>query len=370
MLGTTLIFLSAFIFVLFGIPSIITIAKLKGLYDSHSDRKLHTNKIPRLGGLAIFSAFSIAVCLWVDSDMPRLQYLSAGLIVLFFSGLKDDIIMISPINKLIMQIFSAGLVCIVEGLRITSFQGLFGIYEISLIPSIIISMFTLIVITNAFNLIDGVDGLAGGLSLIITLTFAIWFYLIGELGWCTISFALAGSIFGFLFYNFSPAKIFMGDAGSLTIGFLLSVFTIKFIEFGKVIRSNEFDLNTAPIVAVSILIVPLYDTLRVFLIRIFNKQSPFKADRNHIHHWLIKIGLSHSQVCYVLYSINLLFIAVVYILRENDIMILSCIMVGMAIILGQLPIYIYKHLITDIEADSEHIDQELEEILGTKTNVE
>lgn len=370
MLNTTLIFLSAFIFVLFGIPSIITIAKLKGLYDSHSDRKLHKNKIPRLGGLAIFSAFSIAVCLWIQPDMPRLQYLTAGLIVLFFSGLKDDIIMISPLNKLIMQIFSAGLVCIIEGLRITSFHGLFGIYEISLIPSVTISMFTLIVITNAFNLIDGVDGLAGGLSLIISLTYAVWFYLIGEIGWSTISFALAGSIFGFLFYNFSPAKIFMGDAGSLTIGFLLSVFTIKFIEFGKEIRTNDFDLNTAPIIAIAILIVPLYDTLRVFLIRIFNKQSPFKADRNHIHHWLIKLGLSHSQVCFVLYSVNILFIVVAYILRNNDIMLLSSVIIGMAIILGQLPVYIYKHIITDIEADSENIKIEIEELLGTKSNNE
>lgn len=368
MLNTTLIFLTSFIIVLFGIPSIITIAKLKGLYDSHNDRKLHTSKIPRLGGVAIFSAFTLSVCLWGDPQMPRLQYLSAGLIVLFFSGLKDDIIMISPINKLIMQFFAAGLVCMVDGLRITNFQGLLGIYEISMFSSVLISIFTVIVITNAFNLIDGVDGLAGGLSFIISLTYAIWFYLIGEVGWSTICFALAGSLLGFLFFNFNNAKIFMGDAGSLTIGFLLSVFTIKFIEFGNISRTDVYNLKTSPILAIALLIVPLYDTLRVFLIRILNKQSPFKADRNHLHHWLIKIGLNHTQVCIVLYIVNLLFVAVAYILRNNDIMVLTYIIFGMAIVLGQLPIYIYKHIITDINADSVQIEKEIEELLNSNEN--
>lgn len=364
MLNTTLIFITAFFIVLFGIPSIITIAKLKGLYDSHSDRKLHTSKIPRLGGLAIFASFAISICLWGEADMPRLQYLSAGLIILFFSGLKDDIIMLSPINKLIMQIFSATLVCAVEGLRITNFQGIFGIYDVPVLVSIPISMFTLIVITNAFNLIDGVDGLAGGLGFIISLSYSIWFYLIGEYAWASISFALAGSIFGFLFYNFAPAKIFMGDAGSLTIGFLISVFTIKFIEFGNIPHSADLTLNTAPVLAIAVLIVPLYDTLRVFIIRILNKQSPFKADRNHIHHWLIKIGLSHAQVSFTLYATNVLFITVAFVLRKNDILLLGSVIVGMAIILGQLPVYIYRHIITDIDADANEIEQEIEELLG------
>jgi UDP-N-acetylmuramyl pentapeptide phosphotransferase/UDP-N-acetylglucosamine-1-phosphate transferase len=364
MLNTTLIFITSFFIVLFGIPSIITIAKLKGLYDSHSDRKLHTSKIPRLGGLAIFASFALSVCLWGGPDMPRLQYLSAGLIILFFSGLKDDIIMLSPVNKLIMQIFSAGLVCGIEGLRITNFQGILGIYDLPVWVSIFISMFTLIVITNAFNLIDGVDGLAGGLGLIISLTYSIWFYLIGEYAWASISFALSGSLFGFLFYNFAPAKIFMGDAGSLTIGFLISVFTIKFIEFGNIPHTTDLSINTAPILAIAILIVPLYDTLRVFIIRILNKQSPFKADRNHIHHWLIKIGLSHAHVSFTLYATNLLFITVAFVLRKNDIFLLGSVIIGMAIILGQLPVYIYRHIVTDIDADANKIEQEIEELLG------
>lgn len=361
-----LVFITSFIGVLFGLPSVITVAKLKGLFDSHNDRKLHKNKIPRLGGVAIFVAFSVASCLWCDPSLPRLQYLSAGLIILFFAGLKDDIIILSPINKLLVQIFVACLVCIPEGIRITNFHGLFGLHELSVYSSVLLSIFTLIVITNAFNLIDGVDGLAGGLGFIISLSYALWFYFTGDLGWASLSFALAGALFGFLFFNFAPAKIFMGDAGSLTIGFLISIFSIKFIESGLVNRSTDLTISTAPAIAIAILIIPLYDTLRVFLVRAFKKQSPFKADRNHIHHWLLKIGLSHREVCYALYATNILFITVAYMLRNTEILILTGIVISLAIILGQLPIYIYQHKIADIDADNQDMELEIEELLNKK----
>lgn len=362
-----LIFITSFVGVLFALPSVITVAKLKGLFDSHNDRKLHKNKIPRLGGVAIFTSFSIAACLWGDASAPSLQYLTAGLIILFFAGLKDDIIMLSPINKLLVQIFVACLVCIPQGIRITNFHGLFGLNELSIYSSVLLSVFTLIVITNSFNLIDGVDGLAGGLGLIISISYAVWFYAIGDYAWSSLCFALAGSLFGFLFFNFSPAKIFMGDAGSLTIGFLIAVFSIKFIESGLVERTiPELNLSSAPALAIAVLIVPLYDTLRVFLIRALKKQSPFKADRNHIHHWLLKIGLNHREVCYALYGTNVLFITVAYMLRNTDILILTGIIISLAIVLGQLPIYIYQHKIADIDAENQDIDQEIEQLLNKK----
>ena len=298
--------------------------------------------------------------------MPRMQYMAAALIILFFSGLKDDIIIISPFNKLIMQIFAAVLVVVLEGLRISNFGGIFGLYELPLLPSIIFSVFTLIVITNAFNLIDGIDGLAGGLSFIVSLTYSIWFFLIGEYNWATISFALSGAIFGFMFYNFAPAKIFMGDAGSLTIGFLISIFTFKFIEFGSQVRTDSFNLVNVHIIAVAILIVPLYDTLSVFIIRLYKKQSPFKADRNHIHHWLLKTGLSHAKASLVLYAVTISFICIAYFLRDNNIYVLASVIVGLAIILGQLPIYIHKHILTDILAETKDINTEIDELIKSK----
>lgn len=367
MVSTILVFSTALLIVLFGIPSIITVAKLKGLYDKPNNRKLHTNKIPRLGGLAMFAAFAISVSLWSTPDVPHLQYLTAGLVVLFFSGLKDDIIVLSPVNKLVMQLFASGLVSMAQDIRIDNFQGLFGVYEIPFAASVALTIFTIIVITNAFNLIDGVDGLAGGLSFIITGTYAIWFNAIGETGWALLAFGLAGAILGFLFFNFSPAKIFMGDAGSLTIGFLISIFTLKFLDFSTQVRVEDLNVKAAPAIAVAILIVPLYDTLRIFIVRIMQRKSPFKADRNHIHHWLLKIGLNHKMVCYVLCTINVLFVLMAYTLRSNNVLLVMSLVVGLACIIGQLPMYIYRHKITDLDVDETKIfDFEIDEKITYK----
>jgi len=215
---------ASFLIAIFAIPSIITVAKLKNLYDKPEERKIHTLKIPRLGGLAIFVSFAIAVLLFGDfTGIEGAKYIAASLIILFFSGLKDDIIILSPMKKLYSQLIAAGLVSGIAAIRITDLHGVFGINEIPWIASTLLSMFMIIVITNSINLIDGVDGLAGSLSFIMSLTFGYFFYLNNDFNWMLISLALGGAILGFLFFNFSPARIFMGDSGSLTVGFLLSI---------------------------------------------------------------------------------------------------------------------------------------------------
>ncbi|MCG9879566.1 MAG: undecaprenyl/decaprenyl-phosphate alpha-N-acetylglucosaminyl 1-phosphate transferase [Bacteroidia bacterium] len=355
--------ITAFLTSIFAIPSIITVAKLKNLYDKPEERKIHTLKIPRLGGMSIFVAFVFAILLFGDfANILGAKYIGAALIMLFFSGLKDDIIILSPLKKLYTQLLAAGLVTSLTQIRITDFHGVFGMHEIPLIASILLSMFMIIVITNSINLIDGVDGLAGSLSLTISLTFSYLFYQQGELDWALITLSLAGSILGFLFFNFSPAKIFMGDAGSLTVGFLLSIFAIHYIESNSPLNNLGNHVKSAPGIALAILIVPLYDTLRVFILRALNKTSPFKADKNHLHHWLIKNGQSHAQVSLILTFVNIAFIFIALALQDNAAYIVLLVIGSLALIVGQLPIYFYRHKISDIEAD-EDVQEQIEQSL-------
>jgi UDP-N-acetylmuramyl pentapeptide phosphotransferase/UDP-N-acetylglucosamine-1-phosphate transferase len=316
--------------------------------------------------MAIFFSFALAALIWGKfTETIGMQYISAALIILFFSGLKDDVVMLSPYKKLLAQIIAAGMVATLTSLKITHFHNIFGIQELSLFSSIIVTIFTIIVVTNSFNLIDGVDGLAGSVSLIISTTYAIWFALVGEENWSILAFALSGAILGFLFFNFSPARIFMGDSGSLTVGFLLALFTIHFLEISAHFQEAALALNSAPGIAVAILIVPLYDTLRVFILRVYNKQSPFKADKNHLHHWLLRMGLSHKSVALILALINLLFIGLAFAIKENTALVVLSIVTGLALAAGQMPAYFLRHKIADIEADSNALN-ELEEALNPK----
>jgi UDP-N-acetylmuramyl pentapeptide phosphotransferase/UDP-N-acetylglucosamine-1-phosphate transferase len=265
-------------------------------------------------------------------------------------------------KKLYVQLLAAGLVTSFTEVRITDFHGVFGLSEIPFIASIGLTMFMIIVITNSINLIDGVDGLAGSLALIISLTYGYLFYQQGELEWMLISLSLSGALLGFLFFNFSPAKIFMGDAGSLTVGFLISIFTIHFIESNSPNMGLYSRLKSAPGVALALLIVPLYDTLRVFILRALKRTSPFKADKNHLHHWLIKNGQSHAQVTLILATVNLLFILIAMALKDNAAYIVMLIIGVLASVVGQLPIYFYRHRISDIEADAD-VQEEIQQSL-------
>jgi UDP-GlcNAc:undecaprenyl-phosphate/decaprenyl-phosphate GlcNAc-1-phosphate transferase len=349
-----LAFLTSLLAVIFAIPSIITVAKQKGLFDTPDHRKLHTNKIPRLGGLAIIAGFSIAVSVWgIPTELEsRLQFMQAALIILFFSGLKDDIVAMSPIKKLYSQIIAAALVVIGENIRVTSFYGLFGVDSIPIWVSYALSIFTIVVITNAFNLIDGIDGLAGGIGFIISVTFGLWFNFIDQVGWSIISFSLAGALLGFLVFNFNPAKIFMGDAGSLSTGFLLAVLAIKFIEFNNPSVQNYYKITTAPVIAIAILIIPLFDTIRVFSVRALKRRSPFSADRNHLHHLLLNTGLGHKEVSLLMYIVNIVFVLIAFLMKDSNILSMLFIIGGLAFALSQIPVYINSHRIADIEAES------------------
>ena len=298
----------SFLITFFSIPVIIQVAKEKKLFDEPDDRKVHKAVIPTLGGLGIFAGFVIATLLGApQSGSSELQYFIAAAIVIFFLGLKDDILILSASKKFLGQIIAAGILIKFGAVQITNMHGFLGIYGIPNVASIVLSMFTIIVITNSFNLIDGVDGLAGSLGILTTLSFGAYFYFIGQMPYAVMAFALAGSLISFLIYNFPPAKIFMGDTGSLLVGLINSILVIKFINVASD-PATVLHFESAPAIGFAVMMIPLFDTLRVFGLRILSRRSPFSPDRNHIHHFLLDLGLSHRSTTLICFSANLLFI--------------------------------------------------------------
>lgn len=302
-------FITAFALTYVAIPPIINIALTKHLYDEPDHRKSHSAPIPTLGGIAIFAGVIFSIILWTPFDVfGDLQYILCAFIIIFLIGAKDDIQPVSPTKKLLGQLFASFILVMKANVKLTSLYGIFGVYAIPEIPSIILSMFTILVIINAFNLIDGINGLSGSVAVLISLTLGTWFLLVDHIDLAIVAYALAGSVIAFLKYNFTPARIFMGDTGSLLIGLVCAILAIEFIELHRELGMSPYKFKAVPAVAVGILILPLFDTLRVFTTRIFQGRSPMSPDRTHIHHLLIDSGMSHMQATGTLVGVNILFI--------------------------------------------------------------
>ncbi len=293
------------------IPAIIRVSREKHLFDEPNSRSSHVQRTPRLGGVAIFAAIVITYLLAIPkaSFLSNIHAIIPSLVILFFVGLKDDILVIDPYKKLLAQIIASALFIYFADIRIGSLFGLFTAYDIPYVPSFVITLFIMIVIINAYNLMDGIDGLAAGIGIIVALSFGIYFYLV-KLHWAyVLSLVLIGSLLAFMRFNFSRRqKIFMGDNGSLVVGFILAVLAIKFIQFNEV--KHALHVPNAPTIAILILAVPLFDTLRVFTQRIASGSSPFSADRNHIHHFIIDNGFSHFRATCLLSFSTLLVAAI------------------------------------------------------------
>ncbi len=330
----------SFLITFFAIPVIIQVAKDKKLFDEPDERKVHKAVIPTLGGLGIFAGFIVATLMGVPMGVTtELQYIAAACIVIFFLGMKDDILVLSASKKFIGQLIAAGILIKFAGVQITSMHGFLGIYEIPHYASIALSLFTIIVITNSFNLIDGIDGLAGSLGLLTTFLFGAYFYYIGHIEYAVIAFALTGSLISFLIYNFSPAKIFMGDTGSLLLGLINSVLVIKFINLSNV-PGSSLPLAASPAIGIAILMIPLFDTLRVFGLRIVDGRSPFSPDRTHVHHFLLDIGFSHRRITLLCVGLNIIFIAIAVGLRNLG----TTSVIGILLVTGLLFIGIIYYL--------------------------
>ena len=298
------------------IPGIITIAEQKKLYDIPDARKLHTKPIASLGGAGVFSGFILACLLSISMNLnPEFQYFFAAAFIIFFLGIKDDIMVLSATKKLIGQVLAAAVVIHLGGIRIESMHGFLGINELPEAFGLALSYVSIIVIVNAYNLIDGVDGLAGSLGLLTMSVFGMYFFMADMPAYATMSFAMGASLIAFLIFNYNPAKIFMGDSGSLLLGLVNAILVIKFMAVADA-PGAVLPITSAVAVGFSVLILPLLDTLRVFTIRILGGRSPFSPDRNHIHHLLLDRGLDHKSVTLCCLLLNMAFITLAYFSRS------------------------------------------------------
>lgn len=330
------------------IPSIIHVSKMRHLFDDmETERKNHTDSIPRLGGVAIFCSFTIVSLIFLSySEAMPANFLLTSCIMLFALGLKDDLAGVNSKTKFGVQIVAAAVIVLLGGVKLTSLYGIFNVYEIIYPISAILSITTIVLCINAFNLIDGIDGLAGTIGIVVNVTFGVLFFYMGQFETACIAFSLVGAILGFLVFNYSPAKIFMGDTGSFLIGLISIVLAIKFIELNKIIPNTLSRplFYSAPSIAIAILIVPVFDTCRIFILRLLKGNSPFVADRNHIHHRLLLLGLSHMQATLILMLVNFFFIYLALQLRlEGNVALIMLFMVLCMISNLVLTLLIRKH---------------------------
>ncbi|HWJ92346.1 MAG TPA: MraY family glycosyltransferase [Flavisolibacter sp.] len=320
----------SFIITYLAIPAIMRVAKEKKLYYLPDARKLHTKPIASLGGVGIFIGFFLATLLTISKgESQEFQFFFASAIVIFFLGLKDDILILSARKKFLGQLAATAILVHLGNVRIDGMHGFFGLGHIPLPLSYLVSYITIIVVVNAYNLIDGVDGLAGSLGVLTMSIFGGYFLYAGLPLYSLLAFAMTGSLVAFLVFNYHPAKIFMGDSGSLLIGLLNAILVIKFINVADS-PAVKFPIGSAVALGFAILIVPLLDTLRVFSIRIAKGRSPFSPDRNHIHHLLLDRGLNHKYVTFSCLGLNVAFIAMAYLGRSLGPTVLICSMTAIS----------------------------------------
>jgi UDP-N-acetylmuramyl pentapeptide phosphotransferase/UDP-N-acetylglucosamine-1-phosphate transferase len=315
-----LVAISAFFIVLFGMPTVIKVAREKGLVDLPEDpRKIHTRAVPTVGGIMIFAALMVNIFFWLSvGPVPSPEMFKSGsalaacTVTIFFMGLKDDLIGLAPAKKLLVHLAVGFILIALGGFRIETFGGLFGIEVLPESFSFVFSMFVYIVVVNALNLIDGVDGLVGGYSIIAMSAFGLWFVQTDQIPNAIIALTMAGSMLGFLVFNFAPARIFLGDSGSLIVGLVAFCLTTKVLNTPQELVPEAWSGLSKPVLAMAILAYPLVDTLRVFILRAARGISPFSPDRNHLHHRLMMRTRNHARTSIFVYVFSLSILAIAW----------------------------------------------------------
>jgi UDP-GlcNAc:undecaprenyl-phosphate GlcNAc-1-phosphate transferase len=325
-------FLTAFLLTYFSIPPVVKVAAFKQLFALPNSRTSHLKPTPNLGGIAIFIGFVIsAVIFYFKGDPSLLIYLVCGMIILLFIGLKDDILILDPKKKILGQFVASLIIVILGDQRITDFQNVLGINELPYFVSLLFTVLLFVFIIISFNLIDGIDGLASGFGILISVFYSIWFLQSENIPMVVICVALAGSLMAFFRFNvFSKkTKIFMGDAGAMITGLIIAVLTVRFIESGKD-PGNSFHLTAVPAVAMGLLFIPLSDALRVLVLRIIDGIPLLTGDRNHVHHMALKLYGSHIWATILVLSMNLVILFAAIILQPLGNFVLILVMTSIA----------------------------------------
>ena len=321
---TTIILLCSYLISFSVIPVLIYLNIIKKLSQKPNNRSSHSYSVPTLGGVAIFIGISITSALITAlfgnyNELTTSITLNTALTILFFVGIKDDILEISSRKKFITQCITSLMVIGLTQTKITTFEGLLGIHNLHPLISVAFTLFVFILVINAFNLIDGIDGLASLLAIIICVCFGVFFLLNNKLADGFLSFSIIGATLAFLRSNFSQKrKIFMGDTGSMILGFLLAYQSVTTLAINQG-DALPYKLNNAPIFILALLSFPLFDTLRVFIIRLKNKKSPFLADRNHLHHRLIDLGISHKKASLIIALYTVFIVSLTFLIKNLNI---------------------------------------------------
>lgn len=300
------------------------------MFDSSGSHKIHSDFKPSMGGIAILLGALIALLMCLSfQEWISLRFFFIAIALMFIIGLRDDILALTPKQKLYSQFLP---VLILVFLDRTTLDSTYGLFEDLIFPewvSLLISLFVIVILTNAYNLVDGLDGLAGTIGVIVLGFYGVWFFSIGNTAVGFIAFCFSGALLAFLFFNWQPSKIFMGDTGALMIGLLISYLTIRFIRTNHDLPvSSAFKFTASVASAVCVMIIPIFDTLRVIILRLRKFQSPFKADKNHLHHQFLNLGMDHARSVISIALISIFFLVIAVLLRkQGDLVILAIVLV-------------------------------------------
>ncbi|WP_426094551.1 MraY family glycosyltransferase [Flavobacterium sp. DSR2-3-3] len=308
-----MIVIISFLLVYVIIPNIHRIIKVRNLNDQPNNRSSHFCPTPTMAGVAFYFTIMISLFFIKHFDIENIgNNLIAAITIVFIIGLKDDLVVTSPRDKLTMETIAIIFLLLSNSMHVKTLNGFLGIYELPELLEYCGIIFILLTIINAFNFIDGIDGLASTIAIVIFSVFSLIFYASDLHFYFLISLSVIGMLLAYLYYNFSTTqKIFMGDTGSLLIGFFIGFCTLKFLSMDTSLLSNfTFKAENKLVIVFAVLFMPLFDMFRVIGLRMMEGKSPFKADRNHIHHILIDSGLSHFKVAMTLGFLNYVIIII------------------------------------------------------------